>query len=68
MIKRPALVRCLKTLRAGDTLIVWKLDRLGCSLRDLISIADDLRDRGTRFQSLTDSIDTETPTAAPCGR
>ena len=34
--KRPALLRCLKTLTAGDTLIVWKLDRLGRSLRDLI--------------------------------
>ncbi|EQD66595.1 invertase/recombinase protein, partial [mine drainage metagenome] len=34
--QRPALLRCLKTLQAGDTLIVWKLDRLGRSLRDLI--------------------------------
>lgn len=34
--KRPALSRCLKTLQDGDTLIVWKLDRLGRSLRDLI--------------------------------
>jgi DNA invertase Pin-like site-specific DNA recombinase len=61
-IKRPALLRCLKTLRAGDTLIVWKLDRLGRSLRDLITMLDDLRDRGIRFQSLTECIDTETPT------
>jgi DNA invertase Pin-like site-specific DNA recombinase len=43
---RPQLARCLKTLRAGDTLIVWKLDRLGRSLRDLITILDDMRDRG----------------------
>ena len=35
--KRPALTRCLKTLRPGDTLIVWKLDRLGRGLRDLIA-------------------------------
>src|ERR1035438_6350393 len=42
-VKRPALSRCLKTLRAGDTLIVWKLDRLGRSLRDLITMLDDLR-------------------------
>ena len=60
--KRPALSCCLKTLRAGDTLIVWKLDRLGRSLRDLIAMLDDLRERGIRFQSLTEAIDTETPT------
>lgn len=60
--KRPALARCLKTLQAGDTLIVWKLDRLGRSLRDLIAMLDELRDRGVRFQSLTEAIDTETPT------
>jgi DNA invertase Pin-like site-specific DNA recombinase len=60
--KRPALNRCLKTLRAGDTLIVWKLDRLGRSLRDLITMLDGLRDRGVAFQSLTEAIDTTTPT------
>jgi DNA invertase Pin-like site-specific DNA recombinase len=60
--KRPSLLRCLKTLRAGDTLMVWKLDRLARSLRDLITLLDDLRDRGIRFQSLTEAIDTETPT------
>jgi len=59
--KRPALLRCLKQLRAGDVLVVWKLDRLGRSLRDLITMLDDLRDRGVRFQSLTEAIDTETP-------
>lgn len=61
-IKRPALASCLKMLRAGDTLFVWKLDRLGRSLRDLIAILDDLRARGIRFHSLTEAIDTETPT------
>ena len=60
--KRPQLTKCLKTLRAGDTLIVWKLDRLGRSLRDLITMLDDMRDRGIGFQSLTEAIDTETPT------
>ena len=59
---RPALARCLKTLRAGDTLTVWKLDRLGRSLAHLIAIMDDLKGRGVRFQSLTEAIDTETPT------
>lgn len=61
-VNRPALARCLKTLRAGDVLVVSKLDRLGHSLRDIITMLDDLRDRGVRFQSLTDAIDTETPT------
>lgn len=61
-IKRPALRRCLDTLKAGDTLVVWKLDRLGRSLRDLIAMLDELRDRGVRFRSLTEAIDTETPT------
>src|SRR5271170_2730577 len=60
--KRPALLRCLKKLEHGDTLIVWKLDRLGRSLRDLITILDDLRARGVKFHSLTEAIDTATPT------
>src|ERR1039458_4815428 len=57
---RPALLRCLKTLDRGDSLTVWKLDRLGRSLRDLITILDDLRARGVKFKSLTEAIDTET--------
>jgi len=61
-IKRPALLRCLKTLNDGDTLVVWKLDRLGRSLRDLITMLDDLRARGVKFHSLTEAIDTDTPT------
>jgi DNA invertase Pin-like site-specific DNA recombinase len=60
--KRPALTRCLKTLQEGDTLIVWKLDRLGRSLRDLIAMLDDFRARGVKFRSLTEAIDTDTPT------
>lgn len=60
--KRPALSRCLKTLKTGDTLIVWKLDRLGRSLRDLITMLDDLKQRGVKFRSLTEAIDTHTPT------
>jgi len=58
--KRPALTRCLKVLRPGDTLIVWKLDRLGRSLRDLITMLDELRAQGVKFRSLTEHIDTET--------
>jgi DNA invertase Pin-like site-specific DNA recombinase len=61
-IKRPALLRCLKKLECGDTLIVWKLDRLGRSLRDLITILDDLKRRQVKFRSLTEHIDTDTPT------
>ena len=61
-IKRPALLRCLRKLEHGDTLIVWKLDRLGRSLRDLITMLDDLKHRGVKFRSLTEAIDTETPT------
>ena len=60
--KRPALLRCLKKLDHGDTLIVWKLDRLGRSLRDLIAMLDDLKQRGVKFRSLTEAIDTDTPT------
>ena len=60
--KRPALLRCLKTLQAGDTLVVWKLDRLGRNLRDLIYMLDDLSSRGVKFQSFTEAIDTATPT------
>src|ERR1700733_13612630 len=53
---------CLKGLRPGDTLIVWKLDRLGRSLRDLITMLDDLKQRRVKFRSLTEAIDPETPT------
>jgi DNA invertase Pin-like site-specific DNA recombinase len=60
--KRPALLRCLKALDRGDSLTVWKLDRLGRSLRDLITILDDLKERGVSFRSLTEAIDTHTPT------
>jgi DNA invertase Pin-like site-specific DNA recombinase len=60
--KRPALLRCLKALKHGDTLTVWKLDRLGRSVRDLITMLDDLRDREVKFHSLTEHIDTATPT------
>lgn len=61
-VKRPALARCLKKPETGDTLVVWKLDRLGRSLRDLIHMLDDFKQRGVKFRSLTEAIDTETPT------
>jgi len=58
---RPGLKRCLKALASGDTLTVWKMDRLARSLKDLISILDDLKGRGVSFLSVTESIDTGTP-------
>lgn len=61
-VKRPELAKCLKALSDGDTLIVWKLDRLGRSLHDLITLLDDLKGRGVTFRSLTEAIDTATPT------
>ena len=59
--KRPALQRCLKGLKDGDTLIVWKLDRLARSLRDLITLIEDFSSRGINFRSLTEDISTTTP-------
>lgn len=59
--RRPALRRCLKRLRAGDTLVIWKLDRLGRTLRDLVAILDALRARGVRFQSISEAINSTTP-------
>src|SRR5215831_642373 len=61
-VKRPELEKYLKALTAGNTLIVWKLDRLGRSLRDLSTLLDDLKARGVAFRSLTEAIDTATPT------
>ncbi len=58
--KHLALTRCLNTLRPGDTLVVWKLDRLGRSLRDLITMLDERRAQGIKLRSLTEYIDTET--------
>lgn len=58
---RAELESCLKALRDGDTLVVWRLDRLGRSLADLIRIVQDLETRGIGFTSLTEQIDTTTP-------
>ncbi len=55
---RPELTTCLRSLRKGDTLVVWKLDRLARSLKDLVEIIHDLDSRGVGFRSLTESIDT----------
>ncbi|QGZ39342.1 DNA invertase Pin-like site-specific DNA recombinase [Pseudoduganella flava] len=58
---RPELVNCLKALRDGDTLVVWRLDRLGRNLQDLIRIVNDLEARGVKFKSLKESVDTGGP-------
>ncbi len=58
--RRPQLDEVLEQLRPGDTLVVWRLDRLGRSLRHLIEVVTGLDDRGVGFRSLRESIDTTT--------
>jgi DNA invertase Pin-like site-specific DNA recombinase len=57
---RPELHRLLDQMRKGDVLVVWKLDRLSRSLRDVLTIMERLRDSGAGFRSLTEAIDTTT--------
>ncbi len=58
---RPGLDDCLRTLRVGDTLVVWRLDRLGRSMQHLVSVVTELKARGVGFRSLRDgAIDTTT--------
>ncbi len=57
---RPELEACLEHLRAGDTLLVWRLDRLGRSLRHLIDTVAALQEREIGFRSLTEGLDTTT--------
>jgi hypothetical protein len=61
---RPTLAQLLDQLRPGDTLVVWKLDRLGRSLRHLVDTITGLADRGVGFRSLQEAIDTTTPAAS----
>lgn len=58
---RPGLEQARSHLRHGDTLVVWRLDRLGRSLQDLIAVVTDLEKKGIGFMSLTEQIDTTTP-------
>ena len=58
---RPLLEQVLDQLRPGDTLVVWKLDRLGRSLRHLVDTVASLAERGIGFCSLQEAIDTTTP-------
>ena len=58
---RPGLREAMSHLREGDTLVVWKLDRLGRGVKGLVDLAAELAERKVHFQSLTDQIDTSTP-------
>jgi DNA invertase Pin-like site-specific DNA recombinase len=58
---RPELQELLKHLREGDVLVVWKLDRLSRSLRDVLTIMERIDQVGAGFRSLTEAIDTTTP-------
>jgi len=60
--ERPQLSAALDYLREGDVLVVWRLDRLGRSLKHLVQVVSDLHDRGVGFRSLHENIDTTTPT------
>jgi DNA invertase Pin-like site-specific DNA recombinase len=60
--ERPGLERVDNKLRKGDTLVVWRLDRLGRSLRHLISYVSALEEKGIAFHSISESINTETST------
>jgi len=59
--KRPELKRALDQLRPGDTLVIWRLDRLGRSLRELIDLVNLMQSKGADFISLTEHMDTTTP-------
>ena len=55
---RPGLARALDQARSGDTLVVWKLDRIGRSLPHIVQLVSDLKERGVGFKALTGNIDT----------
>lgn len=59
--QRTGLTEALSHLRAGDSLVIWKLDRLGRSVKGLVDLVSSLAERNVQFRSLTDGIDTSTP-------
>ena len=59
--ERPELIRLLEQLREGDTVVIWKLDRLGRSLKDLVALVSEIQAKGAGLLSLNDAIDTTTP-------
>lgn len=58
---RPQLKRMLEQLRAGDEVVVWKLDRLGRSLQHLIQLVSEFSEKGVSFSSISDNLNTSTP-------
>src|SRR5215216_6445221 len=58
---RPELERALEYCREGDVFVVWKLDRLGRSLKELLELVGRLQERGVEFRSLRENLDTTTP-------
>ena len=58
---RPGLVEAMGQLRTGDTLTVWKLDRLGRGVKGLVTLVGDLESQGCQFKSITENIDTSSP-------
>ena len=60
-LDRPELSRLLENMRSGDTLVVWRLDRVGRSIKHLIATVEQLEGLGVGFHSLTESIDTTSP-------
>lgn len=59
--ERRELIEAVKILREGDVFVIWKLDRLGRSVRDLVEFANMLNEKGVFLKSISDSIDTSTP-------
>jgi len=59
--ERPQLQKMIEQVREGDVIYIWKLDRLGRSLKDLIQLVNEIQDKGAGLKSLNDQIDTTTP-------
>ena len=59
---RPKRDELLARLQSGDSLVIWRLDRLGRSMSEVLAIVDDLNRRGVKLKSLTDGVDAATPT------
>ncbi len=59
--ERPELKKMLQTVREGDVLVIWKMDHLGRSLKDLVQLVGQLQEKKVDFVSLQDSINTSTP-------
>ncbi|MGA3983123.1 recombinase family protein [Ralstonia nicotianae] len=60
-VGRPELEKLLRMLKPGDTVVVYKLDRIARSLKDLLRIIERIEEKGAQFRSLTESLDTTTP-------